>query len=37
MLPGRWRLTAEGEGLGPTSVDVDVPPGGTETVEIVLD
>ena len=37
MLPGRWRLTAEGEGLGPTSVEVDVPPGGTETVEIVLD
>ena len=37
MLPGRWRLTAEGERLGPTSVDVDVPPGGTETVEIVLD
>ena len=37
MLPGLWRLTAEGEGLGPTSVEVDVPPGGTETVEIVLD
>ena len=37
MLPGRWRLTAEREGLGPTSVEVDVPPGGTETVEIVLD
>ena len=36
-LPGRWRLTAEGEGLGPTSVEVDVPPGGTATVEIVLD
>ena len=37
MLPGRWRLTAEGEGLGPASVEVDVPPGGTETVEIVVD
>ena len=37
MLPGRWRLTAEGEGLGPTSLEVDVPPGGTATVEIVLD
>ena len=37
MLAGRWRLTAEGEGLGPTSVEVDVPPGGTATVEIVLD
>lgn len=37
MLPGLWRLTAEGEGLGPTSVEVDVPPGGTETVEIVID
>jgi hypothetical protein len=37
MLPGRWRLTAEGEGLGPTSVEVDVPAGGTATVEIVLD
>ena len=31
MLPGRWRLTAEGEGLGPTSVEVDVPAGGRRT------
>ena len=36
-LPGRWRLTAEGEGLGPTSVEVDVPAGGTATVEIAID
>jgi hypothetical protein len=36
QLPGRWRLAAFAEGFAETSVEVDVPPGGIVTVEIVL-
>jgi hypothetical protein len=36
QLPGRWRLTGFAEGYAESSVEVDVPPGGLATVEIVL-
>ena len=36
MLPGRWRITALG-GFDDVSVEVDVPPGGVATVELVVD
>jgi hypothetical protein len=36
MLPGRWRITAIG-GFDDVSVEVDVPPGGVATVELVVD
>jgi hypothetical protein len=36
MLPGRWRITAIG-GFDDVSVDVDVPPGGVATVQLVVD
>lgn len=35
-LPGHWRIGAEQEGFEPASVEVDVPPGGVATIEIVL-
>jgi len=36
LFPGKWRLTALG-GFEDVSVEVDVPPGGVATVELVVD
>jgi hypothetical protein len=36
QLAGRWRISAFAEGFADGSVEVDLPPGGIVTVEIVL-
>jgi hypothetical protein len=36
MLPGRWRITADAPGFAQGAVEVDVPPGGTATADLVL-
>lgn len=36
QFAGRWRISAFGDGFADGSVEVDVPPGGIVTVEIVL-
>jgi len=36
QLAGPWRVTAFADGFAPASVEVEVPPGGVATVELVL-
>jgi hypothetical protein len=36
QLPGRWRITPDAGGRGTGSTEVDLPPGGTVTVQITV-